>query len=356
MPAPAFASAPALSSALVADWKIDGTVGKVDFFSAAFEEWDSMRDQRAHSDMTEKEIKWYSSLWAFDLKTVDKTVSGEYILERPPKKPGGSTISYIIMVLLFLFAAIEGADCDIMDKNVPAASSEEGAFSFLMAQACLLVVAALFLLCMVWRGKDNRKTKSLHSRTRGKPRSRLKKSSKVVKKPRSRMAVNKGRESKDNKNSITERDKQLDQLFEETLDQDIERCKSSDGQLKRNKFTERERERIRKRTLSGLDPKSAPVTPDPSENSVLPSPRRRELNTFRDLFNIELDRFTAIGLSVRVQHNGDLDTLLWNKFRQEIKRLGKDFAALETHPKELQHKIIECFFCASAEQHRGNIL
>ena len=31
----------------------------------------------ARSDMTEKENKWYSSHWAFDLKSKEKTVSGE---------------------------------------------------------------------------------------------------------------------------------------------------------------------------------------------------------------------------------------------------------------------------------------
>ena len=61
--------------------------------------------------LTAEEKEWLSSLWDVDLNNVnvgdvvliqekmwlfflsifrDKTVSGEYILERPPKKPGGS--------------------------------------------------------------------------------------------------------------------------------------------------------------------------------------------------------------------------------------------------------------------------
>ena len=92
-----------------------------------------------------------------------------------------------------------------------------------------------------------------------------------------------------------------------------------------------------------MNPNSAPVSPDPSVNIALPSPRIRELNTLRDLFKIELDRFTAIDLSVRIQHNVDLYTLLWNTFGQEIKRLGKDFDVLETYSNELQLNIIEWF-------------
>ena len=124
----------------------------------------------------------------------------------------------------------------------------------------------------------NRKTKS-----RRKSRMHSKKSSESTKSSRSRKAGTKGRAFKDNDNLLTERDKHLDQLFAETLDQDIERCKPSDQQSKKHELTDRERERIRKRILSDTDSNSALTTPDLSANTVLPSPRMRELNTFRDL-------------------------------------------------------------------------
>ena len=60
-PVPASGPAPSPAPTPVEDWEIDVAVGKGEFFSAAFEEWHSMRDQRARSDMTKKEIKWYSS-------------------------------------------------------------------------------------------------------------------------------------------------------------------------------------------------------------------------------------------------------------------------------------------------------
>ena len=45
-------------------------------------------DKCARPDMTDKEMSWYCLHWAFDLKYKDKTASGEYIFERPPKSPG----------------------------------------------------------------------------------------------------------------------------------------------------------------------------------------------------------------------------------------------------------------------------
>ena len=55
----------------------------------------------ACSDMTEKEKSWYSSHWAFDRKTI----SGEHILEKPPKKPGGSKC-FLILVKMSLMLTV----------------------------------------------------------------------------------------------------------------------------------------------------------------------------------------------------------------------------------------------------------
>ena len=140
--------------------------------------------------------------------------------------------------------------------------------------------------------------------------SRASKSSKYGGSACSSVVSNNVKEVKDCKSQVPERDILLDRRMEDTLDRDIERSKSSDRQSKNHEYSDRERERTRRRILSEIDPKSASSTPDCSLNTVLPSPRRRELNTFRDLFNIELDRFTVISLGVRIKHNVDLNTLL----------------------------------------------
>ena len=46
-----------------------------------------------------REKKWYANLWSYDGNMRDKVCSGEYVLERPPKKPGG-------MVRIFLFCLV----------------------------------------------------------------------------------------------------------------------------------------------------------------------------------------------------------------------------------------------------------
>jgi len=163
----------------------------------------------------------------------------------------------------------------------------------------------------------------------------LKKSSGSKKSAHSRKTATNGKVFKDADDSLTERDEHLDQLFTETLDRDIERCNPTDQQSEKHEHTDRERERTRKRIFSDTDSKSALIAPDISANTV---------NTFRDLFNIELDRFTAIPRSVRIRHNVDFNTLLWNRLGLEISRLGKDFAVLETYPSDFQHEIIEWFF------------
>ena len=109
------ASAPAAAFGL-AESEMDDAAGNEKFFYGSSEAFGTVREE------------WYSSHWAFDLKFKDKTVSGEYILEKPPKKPGGSMFFH---VLLLLFVAIEGADCHRVEKNVPVApSDEEGFLSF----------------------------------------------------------------------------------------------------------------------------------------------------------------------------------------------------------------------------------
>jgi len=39
---------------------------------------------------TSREKKWYAKLWSYDGNMREKVCSGEYVLERPPKKPGGT--------------------------------------------------------------------------------------------------------------------------------------------------------------------------------------------------------------------------------------------------------------------------
>ena len=100
----------------------------------------------------------------------------------------------------------------------------------------------------------------------------------------------------------------------------------------------------REKILSDLNPNPESESSDVAVNARLTVPLRRELNTFRDIFNIELERFTAIDLSVRTKHKVELGSLLWKKFGCEIRRLGKDINMLEICSSELQHEVIEWFF------------
>ena len=73
-------------------------------------------------DLTEKEQEWYSTIWNYDWNvsdgllmlgyslempgfSCDKTISGEYILGRPPKKPGGPRCSNTLLKI-YLIGAI----------------------------------------------------------------------------------------------------------------------------------------------------------------------------------------------------------------------------------------------------------
>ena len=54
------------------------------------------------------EVKWYANRWNYNRNVNDKVESGEYALERPPKKPGG--INRTILFLLGVFLRIDGTD------------------------------------------------------------------------------------------------------------------------------------------------------------------------------------------------------------------------------------------------------
>ena len=89
----------------------------------------------------------------------------------------------------------------------------------------LFSLASLFLLIRLLLGKDEGNTRAARSRSRGRLRPRTRKSSKSVKSSM-RVVANDGREIKDNKNLVIERDKYFDQALAETFDRDIERRKS----------------------------------------------------------------------------------------------------------------------------------
>ena len=57
---------------------------------------------------TLKEEEWYANHWSYDGSTRDKVCSGEYVMERPPKKPGGTV--RICLFLLSIFMAIGSAE------------------------------------------------------------------------------------------------------------------------------------------------------------------------------------------------------------------------------------------------------
>ena len=57
---------------------------------------------------TLKEEEWYADHWSYDGSTRDKVRSGEYVLVRPPKKPGGTV--RICLFLLSIFMAIDSAE------------------------------------------------------------------------------------------------------------------------------------------------------------------------------------------------------------------------------------------------------
>ena len=58
-----------------------------------------------------KKEKWFSLLWNFDLKSWEKIGCGQYILARPPKKPGGRRpeISLVGVWKIFLLIALSNA-------------------------------------------------------------------------------------------------------------------------------------------------------------------------------------------------------------------------------------------------------
>ena len=135
------------------------------------------------------------------MKFEDKTASGEYILERPPKKPGG--LKYFC-VLLFVCAAIEGANGQSADGSTPLASSDEEAFNPLMAVVSVLFVAILLLLLGFW---DRRKTNEIKQRRRAKTKqAKRRKSAKIVGPASSGRTSNGRNESMDDPMLMSERE------------------------------------------------------------------------------------------------------------------------------------------------------
>ena len=127
---------------------------------------------------------------------------------------------------------VEGGECHGMEEGTRIGSLDE--------MCLLLSIAAVFVLIRLLLGKDDKESKLRKKReSRCESRMHSKKSSRSAKSSRSRKAEIKGRVFKGNDNLLTERDKQLDQLFEETLDRDIEFCKSSDRQQKKHEPTDR---------------------------------------------------------------------------------------------------------------------
>jgi len=53
---------------------------------------------------TMAEVKWFAKRWSYDENACDKVGSGEYALQRPPKKPGG-----ISRTILFFLASLWGS-------------------------------------------------------------------------------------------------------------------------------------------------------------------------------------------------------------------------------------------------------
>ena len=112
------------------------------------------------------------------------------------------------------------------------------------------------------------------------------------------MVSNNVKEFKDSKSHLPEREIILDRLMENTLDQDIERHVFSDGRSMNHNVFDRERERTQNAISTDFDECS-----NDSENDVPSSTRRMEQNLFRNLFNIQLESFSAISSAFKSQYN-----------------------------------------------------
>jgi len=126
-------------------------------------------------DLTEKEEKWYSSVWNYDGSepeegsmssdgvpilerlpemlwiSQDKTISGEYILGKPPKKPGGlfifdeswkTHLSAVMALTLVEFAAGSNSEGDWQSKTEPTSNK----WRKILLWAVTVLVAFLYLL------------------------------------------------------------------------------------------------------------------------------------------------------------------------------------------------------------------
>ena len=124
-----------------------------------FEDGDvSTTSTRAPSQKwTLSEVKWYANRWSYNGNGNDKVGSGEYVLERLPKKPGG--ISRTIIFLLGILVAIDGTDghqpAGEFDDEVFSEGgaeaiddvlSSEGGMWMIFGKALLAVTLLIFLL------------------------------------------------------------------------------------------------------------------------------------------------------------------------------------------------------------------
>ena len=110
---------------------------------------------------TTTEAKWYAIRWFYDSKVRDKVGTGEYVLERPPKKPGGGGCFKNILFMFGIFMAVKCApacavqpvgefdDYELLESSAGADDvdqSPEGRPWKLFGRAFLGVILLLFLI------------------------------------------------------------------------------------------------------------------------------------------------------------------------------------------------------------------
>lgn len=318
------------SSHWIFDWNIKHlckglTAGEKEWLSRLFDV--DLNNVNVGDVVLSQERMWLLFLSIFS----DKTVSGEYILERPPKKPGGLKLLYTCLIIIWML--VQGGECHGTEEGAPIGSLEE--IHLLLAMAAVFVLIRL-LLVKDDRESDLRKMRKFRQRKNAKRKTdKRRKRTKAASSP---VVMSPSKSEGSTFSRVSERDKFLDKRFGEVLNQDIKRSTSSACESVNQDITVGEL----------LNTSEAPVPvgreiPDFSVDTVPPTPCMTESCSVGDLFNIELHRFTAISPSVRIHLNVDVDTLLWNKFGEEIARLGKDFSALEDCPSNVQQEIIEWF-------------
>ena len=91
-----------------------------DKLTLAEEKWFASRwnyDDDTRDKLTLAEAKWFARRWNYDDVKRDKVGSGEYVLGRPPKKPGGT--KRIALFILCVFMAIDGVQNREEGDNMP---------------------------------------------------------------------------------------------------------------------------------------------------------------------------------------------------------------------------------------------